>query len=174
MENIWRLGNFEDVWIFLLIILFLIIFSLYIIVNHFVKQQNSFLNQLSDVTPSQLKSPLGRLQRYSLINNLKIMKKYIGVSILLLVVVILTMSTVVVLDSRTYFKQYFEIQRTKLNLRSEKSVDSIQNIVIIKNSQIDSLIKDNAKISYENYSLRKNETETRMMIKSFQKLVNKK
>jgi len=174
MEKFYILGNTIDIYIFLLIILLLIIFSLYIIVNHFVKQQNSFLNQLSDVTPTQLKSPLGRLQRYSLINNLKIMKKYIGISILLLVVVMLSMSTVVVLDSRTYFKQYFEIQRTKLNLRSEKSVDSIQSIIKIKDLKIDTLFIENTQMKYEISSLKENEIVTRNLIKSFQKLTNKK
>jgi len=173
MKKFYMLENTIDIYIFLLIILLLIIFSLFMIVNHFIKQQTSYLNQLSDVTPSQLKSPLGRLQRYSLINNLKIMKKYIGISILLLVIVMLTLSTIVVLDSRTYFKQYFETQRLKLNLRSEASVDSLQNIVIYKNNKIDSLVVENAKMQYEIISLKNNEFETKKMIKSFQKLVKK-
>ena len=51
----------------------------------------------------------------------KTMKKFIGWSILIVVLAVIGIALVIVIDSRTYFKQYFEKQRTELNLRSEKS-----------------------------------------------------
>lgn len=78
-------------------------------------------------------------QKYYLIKNLTKMKKYIGISVLLIVIVGLVTSVIIVNDSRDYFKDLFEKQRNDLNLRSEASVDSLQTIIIKQEKFIDSL-----------------------------------
>lgn len=127
------------IYAFLSTLLVLIIMILTHIINHNINQQKAYLNTLGEVTQSQLRSPLGRLQRLSLIINLNFMKKFIGIAILAIVLTGLTLTTFVIFDSRTYFKQYFEVQRQKLNLRSEKSVDSLLLIIHTKDKKVDSL-----------------------------------
>lgn len=60
-------------------------------------------------------------------------------SILSLVIILLLGAGLIVYDSREYFSEYFEVKRTKLDLMSESSVDSLQNVIIIKQMNIDSL-----------------------------------
>ena len=133
-----------------------------------------YLNSLAEVTTGQLKSPHGRLLRYTQIQNLKNMKKFIGAGILLIMIVFVCLSSVIVLDSRTYFKQYFEIQRTKLNLRSEASVDSLQQYIIARNKTIDSLniVVDGCK--GENFRLKNFSVEQQRTINALQRIIVKK
>lgn len=67
------------------------------------------------------------------------MKKYIGWSIIVLMLSIIVMGSWVVYDSRDYFHDLFESKRQKLNLRSEKSVDSLLNVISVDEHKIDSL-----------------------------------
>lgn len=67
------------------------------------------------------------------------MKKYIGWSIVAVVIAAIAMGGWVVWDSRAYFKDLFETKRQKLNLRSEQSVDSLVNVITEKTIYIDSL-----------------------------------
>ncbi|MCK9417542.1 hypothetical protein M0Q97_12950 [Candidatus Dojkabacteria bacterium] len=60
-------------------------------------------------------------------------------SALALVVIFVLGAGLIVYDSREYFSEYFEVKRTKLNLMTEKSADSLQNEIIIKQKNIDSL-----------------------------------
>lgn len=67
------------------------------------------------------------------------MKKYIGIAILAIVVALIAMGSFVVYDSRDYFKDLFDAERRKLNLRSEASVDSLQTVITRQRLMIDSL-----------------------------------
>lgn len=67
------------------------------------------------------------------------MKKYIGWSIVAVVIAVIALGSWVVYDSRDYFKDLFETKRQKLNLRSEQSVDSLVNVITEKTIYIDSL-----------------------------------
>jgi cytoskeletal protein RodZ len=116
------------------------IFLVIIVTNHFIKKHIDYLNNLCTIKISELKSDVGRLQRYTLMKNLKIMKKFIGWSILLVVMSIIVVGSVIIFDSREYFKNYFEKQRTELNLRSEASVDSLQIIITKQTKLNDSLL----------------------------------
>lgn len=60
-------------------------------------------------------------------------------SILSLVVILVLGAGLIVYDSREYFSEYFEIKRTKLDLMSESSVDSLQNEILSNQKCIDSL-----------------------------------
>lgn len=69
-------------------------------------------------------------------------------SILSLVAILILGAGLIVYDSRDYFSEYFEAKRTKLNLMTEASVDSLQNEITIKQKNIDSLnivISENVK-----------------------------
>lgn len=67
------------------------------------------------------------------------MKKYIGISLVVLIVGMLACCVWITYDSRDYFKDYFEVKRQKLDLRSESSVDSLKTIIFTNQKQIDSL-----------------------------------
>lgn len=67
------------------------------------------------------------------------MKKYIGWSIIAVVIAVIALGSWVVCDSRDYFKDLFEAKRQNLNLRSEQSVDSLINVITEKTIYIDSL-----------------------------------
>ena len=67
------------------------------------------------------------------------MNKFIGWSILITTIVIMSICSIILIDSRGYFKSYFDIQLKKLNLRSEKSVDSLLNVIQKERKKNDSL-----------------------------------
>ena len=60
-------------------------------------------------------------------------------SVLALVVILVLGAGLIVYDSRDYFSEYFEAKRTKLNLMTEESVDSLQTVIISNQHYIDSL-----------------------------------
>lgn len=123
--------------------------QLRVIINHFVNDYSNYLNSLGNATPSQLKSEVAKSHRYGLIKSLTVMKKFIGWSILIIVLAMTLGTGIVVNDSRTYFKSFFEVERQKLNLRSEKSVDSLVNVIIIKTKTLDSLkIENDSYLTY--------------------------
>ncbi len=157
--------------ILLSFLLLLIIICLFFVITYCFSQLSAYLNQLSEATISQLKSPIGRLQRYSLINTLKIMKKFITVSILLIIITIVSICSVIVLNSQDYFKQYFKIQQQKLTLRSVECVDSLQNRLSDKEIIIDSLIIDNAQLTYNIKLLKEDRTEKYKLIKNLQMIL---
>jgi hypothetical protein len=156
----------ELIYVILTVLIAVIIPLIIHMLNHHVKQTKEYLNDLGTATQTQIRSDLGRLQRFHLINNLSVMKKYVGISIVLLVGVICAIGSLVIYDSRTYFKEYFEVQRTKLNLRSEASVDSL---VFIINKQQKSL--DSLEIANSSNSLVEKE-KIRMLEKSNQEMKN--
>ena len=134
-----------------IILIILILFSVFtqilllvVISNNFVRKHIIYLNNLCSIKLSELKSDVGRLQRYSLIKNLKLMKKIITWSLILFFGTIITIASVIIMDSREYFKEYFEVQRKELNLRSEASVDSLRQIIDIKTKSNDSLLLINS------------------------------
>lgn len=132
--------NEKNIVLICLMILFIIvIISTILIINMFLNNQIQYINSLGSTTQSQLKSSSNRLQRYNLIKNLQVMKKYIGISILIVVIMITTISSIIIFDSRQYFKEYFNTQREKLNLRSEKSVDSLIVVIKTQQKQLDSI-----------------------------------
>lgn len=102
--------------------------------------QKDYLNKLHLFTQAQLKSEQGRLYRYQLLKNISRMKKYLGISLLLFVTALIGSGVFIVVDSRQYFKDYFEVQRTKLNLRNESSVDSLLNVIAFERKQNDSIV----------------------------------
>lgn len=108
-------------------------------INYYVNEQKRYINELPNMTIGQIKSTGGYLQRYSLINNLRYMKKYIGISLLMITLCFISVTCFIVYDSRNYFKEYFETERKKLNLRSEASVDSLQLVINNQSKNIDSL-----------------------------------
>lgn len=130
--------NLSIVLIFL-IMLFVFGLTIYGGINHYINEQRRYINELANMSMTQIKSTGGCLQRYSLINNLRYMKKYIGICLLLITLTFIGVSTFIVYDSRNYFKDYFETERKKLNLRSEASVDSLQFIITNQSKKIDSL-----------------------------------
>lgn len=104
-----------------------------IILFVYIGKQNSeikaYIENITYYTIAQIKNELHKTYRYFLIKNLKFMKKYIGWSILLITLTIIGIGTLIVYDSREFFKDYFEKERTKLSLRTEQSVDSLQSII---------------------------------------------
>ncbi len=124
--------------------------------EYFIRKHVNYLNSLCNIEPNELKSPEGRLQRYSLIKNIKHMKKFIGWSILLIVVAIIGVGTIIVFDSREYFKDYFDSQRKELNLRSEASVDSLKTVINNNTKIIDSLSVVNVNLEDKNRILDNN------------------
>ena len=153
---------FANIQFLLIIALAILVPFLIYTINDFLNQQKDYLNSLNSISLRQLKSDQGRLQIFNLIKNLSNMKKFIGISILLVTVVALLIASIIVYDSRNYFKEYFESQRNKLNLRSEASVDSLQNIIadqktlIVNQSKLNDSLKvelktQNEKLNLKNY-----------------------
>lgn len=88
------------------------------------------------------------------------MKKYIGWSIVAVIVSAIVMCGWIVYDSRDYFYDYFEYKRQKLNLRSEQSVDSLLTVINNNEQIIDSLkivISTSEKMTDEKINLYKNQ-----------------
>ena len=124
--------NFNPIIIGMLVLTILLFYGLMkIIMDESLSQIIGFLNSL---TTKSLQP-----QKFYLIKNMKNMKKYVGISVLLIVIVALIMGGIIINDSRDYFKDVFEKQRNDLNLRSEASVDSLQIIIVNKTKHIDSL-----------------------------------
>ena len=148
--------------IFLLLIAIILLKILATTIKYFVEEYSNFLNNLGSATPSQLKSEISKNQRYGIIKSLKIMKKQIGWSIFVLVLAIVAFGTFIVIDSRDFFKEYFETQQNKLQLRTIEAVDSMQNVITEKTFIIDSLtvLNKNNQVEIEklNFVVKKSET----------------
>lgn len=127
--------------IYLIIGLFIIsgIILLFAIIHSITKYCIQYLNDVSSMKLSQIKSDSNRLVVYILIKNLKDMKKYIGICLVIIILGLLVGAGIVFNDSRNYFIEYFEAKRQKLNLMHEASVDSLQNVIIMNQKTIDSL-----------------------------------
>lgn len=67
------------------------------------------------------------------------MQKYFGIGFLILVLSVVAIFGWVAFNNSAYVKAYCDSARNKLNLRSEASVDSLQNVIIYNQKQIDSL-----------------------------------
>lgn len=122
-----------------LVVFLLIVYTMYLVFNQFKNVYSHYLNSLGNVTTSQIRSEISKNQRYSLIKNLFFMKKFFGYGLLAIIFTMIGLTTIIVMDSREYFTDYFEVQRQKLNLRSEASVDSLQVVIDERNQFIDSL-----------------------------------
>ena len=144
------------------IITIVMIRLLFLIIKKFTSEYSFYLNSLGNATTSQIRNEIAKNQRYCLIKNLSTMKKYLGWSIFLIVLTIISLTFFIVVDSKDYFKQYFEVQKTKLHLATDKSVDSMQIIISKKTIIIDSLNNVNKFNSVEMekviFSLKKSET----------------
>jgi hypothetical protein len=127
---------FENFQLIFAIILSILIPLIIYILNSFINEQKTYLNNLGNFSTVQIRSEQGRLFRFNLIKNLSLMKKFIGISILLITIAILLIASFLVYNSKDYFKTYFEAQRNKLNLRTEASVDSLQSIIRYKDNQL--------------------------------------
>lgn len=127
--------------IYLIIELFIIsgIILLFAIIHSITKYCIRYLNDVPSMKLSQIKSDSNRLVVYMLIKNLKDMKKYIGICLVIIILGLLVGAGIVFNDSRNYFIEYFEAKRQKLNLMHEASVDSLQNVIIMNQKTIDSL-----------------------------------
>ena len=127
--------------IYLIIGLFIIsgIILLFAIIHSITKYCIQYLNDVPSMKLSQIKSDSNRLVVYILIKNLKDMKKYIGICLVIIILGLLVGAGIVFNDSRNYFIEYFEAKRQKLNLMHEASVDSLQNVIIMNQKTIDSL-----------------------------------
>lgn len=127
--------------IYTIIGLFIIfgIILLFTIIHATTKYCIRYLNDVSSMKQSQIKSEINRLHVYLLIKNLKDMKKYIGICLVIIILGLLVGGGIIFNDSRNYFIEYFEAKRQKLNLMHEASVDSLQNIIIMNQKTIDSL-----------------------------------
>lgn len=165
------LNNQQNLIIFGVLLLTIILIIVVTIMNYFTKVNGDYLNQLNDVTMAQLKSPIGRLQRYSLIKSLRIMKKFIGWSIFLIITVCLGLSTIVVFDSRDYFKLYFEVRKKKLELCSNACVDSLQTEIKQKQFVIDSLKSINTVTEAKLSIIQNSEQENKRTIRALTKIV---
>ncbi len=97
------------------------------------------------------------------------MKKFYNAVFIVILVGFLIFIGLIINDSRPFMKSYFEVQRQKLNLRSEKSVDSLQNCIIISNTKIDSLTIINNHLKNENQDLKKTNNDETIMLKNLQK-----
>jgi hypothetical protein len=118
-----------------IIIVAIIASSIYImrnISNNIVRYISTFTLQFK-LTNNQ------KINRVILIKNLKSMNKYIGISLIILVLSLVSLVGIIIFDSRMYFKDLFNSERTKLNLRNEASVDSLLTVINNKSKMIDSL-----------------------------------
>lgn len=127
--------------IYTIIGLFIIfgIILLFTIIHATTKYCIRYLNDVPSMKQSQIKSDSNRLIVYMLIKNLKDMKKYIGICLVIIILGLLVGGGIIFNDSRNYFIEYFEAKRQKLNLMHEASVDSLQNVIIMNQKTIDSL-----------------------------------
>jgi peptidoglycan hydrolase CwlO-like protein len=67
------------------------------------------------------------------------MKKYIGISILLVVIALVATGSVVFYTNMGHMKEYFENKSKKMKLASDESVDSLNSVITFKCREIDSL-----------------------------------
>lgn len=116
------------------------IYILFSVINRITNCTTKYLNDLHLVTQAQLKSELNRNYRYSLIKNLKDMKKYIGISLVAIILGLLIAGGIIFNDSRNYFIEYFDVKRQKLDLMHESSVDSLKSVIILQTKVSDSLM----------------------------------
>lgn len=117
---------------------------------------------------SRVKSQNAKLEFYAKIEKTKRMKKYVGISILLVVVVILGLSSLVIFDSRDYFKQYFKNQRDKIELASQASIDSLKTAIVARDKKIDSLLvivnANVAKTDFQSETLQQLKAENKNLV----------
>jgi hypothetical protein len=127
-----------------LIVLSLILFICYLCIHlhEFVTEQKNFIKSVPEMTPRQIKSLPMQIYRYYLIIKLQNMKKYLGIS---LVIIVLAVCSIAVLEYQNYgiyMKDYFEVKTKKLNLRKEAQVDSIIKLLNVNKKENDSLKQD--------------------------------
>jgi hypothetical protein len=80
-------------------------------ISEIIYNQKSFLNDSNNFSSTQLKSNSYRLNRFTLIKNLSFMKKIIVFGSVLIFVCLTIIGTILVYDSRDFFKKFFEIQK---------------------------------------------------------------
>jgi hypothetical protein len=148
----------------------IMILLLNLIINNSIKEQTKFLNEINDLTLSQLKSSLFRNLRYTLIQNLSKMKKLLGFIILTTFLILIGLGTFIVIDSKQYFKDYFEAKRKKLTLRTEASIDSLQNQIDSKIKVIDSINNINKELFTKIEVLNQKMIDNQEMIKKINQL----
>lgn len=80
--------------------------------------------------------------------------------------IIIILFSVIAFESRTYLTDYFNVQKKKLNLRKEESVDSLQNVINLKSKTIDSLLLINKEFEKQIINEKKlNKSLTKIMLK---------
>lgn len=172
-----------DMLIVLIFSLFLTGIFIFITVNKTINYGSyddviHYLNSLHRSTPSQIKGEISKTYSYGLIKNLKNMKKVIQAAIALLIVVLTGITLIVFVESKSYFKRIFEIEKNKIELRTEESADSLIYIIERQQKIIDSVVIVNSGLN-ENVDLLKNNLnqsnnqiiEKNKVIKNFEKQI---
>ena len=127
------------IYFIILLLVIIAILLLFRILETTINPVKNYLNDVPLMKQSQIKSEINCLHVYLLIKNLKDMKKYIGICLVIIILGLLVGGGIIFNDSRNYFIEYFEAKRQKLNLMHEASVDSLQNVIIMNQKTIDSL-----------------------------------
>lgn len=157
--------------IFLIFLVWLVLRALLKDIKIIETTWQDYFSAIPNCTPSQLKGPIILNQNRTLIKLFSNMKKYIGLSILSIVLAAVVISGLLVYNSKEYFAEYFEVQRTKLNLRSEASVDSLQMVIVDQQKQLDSVLMNVQFIKDENALLRNKQWESLKTIKNLQGVI---
>lgn len=127
--------------------IFLILLIGHYVINRISRSLIEFLYCLETTTTHQLRSEIVKNQVKNHIKNINFMQKYIGISIILLTSVFLILGSLVVYDSRDFFKSYFEQQKQKIEAVSHLKVDSLNIVVENQQAVIDSLSRLNFETS---------------------------
>lgn len=142
-------------------------------INTHTEETIHYLNGLHRSTPTQIKGELGKSYRYGLIKNLKTMKKVIQLTIVLFLIILICILFVIGLDSRSYFKTMFEIEKNKIELRTEESVDSLLFVIERHQKITDSLIIINSNLNQNISILKENDLKATQYINGQTKVIKK-
>jgi hypothetical protein len=93
--------------------------------------------------------------------------KILTITISSIVLILIIFGSTILFESRSYFIEYFNIQKKKLNLRKEESVDSLQNVILSKTKIIDSLTVVNKQTEKQlNDEIKINKSLTKIILKT--------
>jgi hypothetical protein len=135
-----KLSDLISIGIKPFLILIFILISFWIVAQFLIliiESNKRYIN--TEFTSAQLKSISNKYLRFNLIKKLNFMKKAITFLVIIFVLGIMTIGTILFIDSRDFFKQVFKTQKEKLELRTVASVDSLKSIIETKQYKIDSL-----------------------------------
>jgi hypothetical protein len=144
---------------------------LMLVIKQFSADYSNYLNNLGTITTAQMRNEVSKNQRYCLIKSLKTMKKYLGWSIFLIVLTVISLGIFLVVDSRDYFQDYFEVQKNKLHLRSVAAVDSLENIINHKTFLVDSLLMVDKEKMLEIQSLKTTVKSSEKVVRNLENVI---